>query len=201
MNEKFFALPPEKQRRILNAGYHVFGANSYKKSPVSEIAAEAGISKALLFHYFKNKRELYLYLWEEAARLTRDSTASIALQDNYHFFDILEAGMFVKLRIMNQYPDLANFTVQAFYEKDPEVAGDIAQNCFDLVNEFNQQLVASLNPDDYRPGLDLQMMYREIYWASDGCMRNLLQTRPLNPEAMETEFSRLLAFWKSVYLK
>ena len=56
MNEKFFSLPEEKQLAIINAGYRVFSQNSYKKIPVSEIAAEAGISKSLLFHYFRNKR-------------------------------------------------------------------------------------------------------------------------------------------------
>ena len=58
MNERFFALPAEKRRAIINAGYRVFSHNSYKKSPVGEIAQEAGISKSLLFHYFANKKEL-----------------------------------------------------------------------------------------------------------------------------------------------
>ena len=62
MNEKFFALPKDKQERIINAGYKVFASNTYKKSPVNEIALEAGISKSLLFFYFKNKKELYLFL-------------------------------------------------------------------------------------------------------------------------------------------
>lgn len=31
MNDKFFSLPEEKQQRIINAGYHVFSKNSYKK--------------------------------------------------------------------------------------------------------------------------------------------------------------------------
>ncbi|MGM9680202.1 MAG: TetR/AcrR family transcriptional regulator, partial [Eubacteriales bacterium] len=70
MNEKFYHLPPEKQQRILNAGYRVFAQNSYKKSPMSEIADAAGISKSLLFHYFRNKKELYLYLWDTGARIT-----------------------------------------------------------------------------------------------------------------------------------
>ncbi|MBP0955070.1 MAG: TetR family transcriptional regulator [Oscillospiraceae bacterium] len=29
---------------------------------MNEIAEEAGISKSLLFYYFRNKKELYLYL-------------------------------------------------------------------------------------------------------------------------------------------
>ena len=70
MNDKFFSLPAEKQQAILNAGYRVFSRNSYKNSPMSEIAGAAGISKALLFHYFHNKKELYLYLWEKSAETT-----------------------------------------------------------------------------------------------------------------------------------
>ena len=45
MNEKFYSLPQEKQDRILNAGFRVFSKNSYKKSPMLEIANEADISK------------------------------------------------------------------------------------------------------------------------------------------------------------
>ena len=45
MNEKFFSLPQKKQQAIINAGYRVFSQNSYKNSPMSEIAMEAGISK------------------------------------------------------------------------------------------------------------------------------------------------------------
>lgn len=41
MNEKFFSLPIEKQEAIINAGYRVFSENSYKKSPMSEIADAA----------------------------------------------------------------------------------------------------------------------------------------------------------------
>ena len=44
MNEKFFSLPEERQQAIINAGYRVFSQNSYKKSPMQEIAEEAGIS-------------------------------------------------------------------------------------------------------------------------------------------------------------
>ena len=43
MNDKFYALPEEKQSQILNAAYKVFATNQYKKAPTSEIAAEAGI--------------------------------------------------------------------------------------------------------------------------------------------------------------
>ena len=58
MNEKFYSLPEEKQQAMLQAAYRVFSRYSYKNSPMREIAEAAGISKPLLFHYFRNKREL-----------------------------------------------------------------------------------------------------------------------------------------------
>ena len=77
MNDKFYALPEEKQSQILNAAYKVFATNQYKKAPTSEIAAEAGISKSLLFHYFHNKLELYLFLWKHAEDLTKNICVNI----------------------------------------------------------------------------------------------------------------------------
>ena len=39
---------------------------------MSRLADAGGVSKSLLFHYFINKKELYLYLWEHACRLYRE---------------------------------------------------------------------------------------------------------------------------------
>ena len=86
MNDKFYALPEEKQSQILNAAYKVFATNQYKKAPTSEIAAEAGISKSLLFHYFHNKLELYLFLWKHAADLTKKYMCQYKVYETDDFF-------------------------------------------------------------------------------------------------------------------
>ena len=56
MKEKYFALPIEKQQRILDAANQIFSKSSYKGASMSEVASNAGISKALLFHDFTNKK-------------------------------------------------------------------------------------------------------------------------------------------------
>lgn len=90
MNEKFYNLPSEKQQRIINAAYKVFSQNSYKKAPMSEIADEGGISKALLFYYFTNKKGLYLYLWNNAMELTNRVAKEFRVLDTVDFFEILK---------------------------------------------------------------------------------------------------------------
>ena len=115
MNSRFFSLPEEKQQIILNAGFHVFSRNTYKKSPMSEIADAAGISKALLFHYFHNKKELYLFLWDTCARITVEEMERSGCYEQKDLFDSMNYGMQAKMRITRQYPDMAFFAVKAFY--------------------------------------------------------------------------------------
>ena len=95
VNDKFFKLPLEKQRRIINAAYKVFSENSYKKAPMSEIADESGISKALLFHYFTNKKELYMYLWTDAIEMTRKAVTEYRTLETDDFFEMPASEMTV----------------------------------------------------------------------------------------------------------
>ena len=81
MNEKFFTLSPEKQARITNAALEVFARNDYKHASTDDIAAKAGISKGLLFYYFRNKQSLYLYLYDYALEQVRGQVAVLERQE------------------------------------------------------------------------------------------------------------------------
>ena len=199
MNEKFFSLPEEKQRAILNAGYRVFSRNSYKKSPVSEIADAAGISKSLLFHYFRNKKELYLYLWDTAARTTLEYLAAYQTYEQPDVFATMRRGLQAKTAIMRRWPDMGAFTIKAYYEKDPEVRQEI-QESIRLYGSFETNGAAmQLDPADYRPGLDLEMMYQDMFWASEGYVWENLQKEVIDVDRMEADFGRMIDFWEQIY--
>ena len=201
MNPKFFALPEEKQKAILNAGYRVFSQNSYKNSPMSEIAAAAGISKSLLFHYFNNKKELYLYLWDKCAEITIEYMTTYGCYGKSELFESMERGMRVKMEIIRRYPDMGTFTLKAFYEKDPEINAAIQESYHKYFNLKADKTRLNLDPDQFIPGLDVAMMYREMYWASEGYLWEMVQRGDVDIEQMEKDFTRLMSFWKSVYLR
>ena len=202
MNEKFYSLPNEKRQRIINAGFRTFSRNSYKKSPMQEIADEAGISKSLLFYYFHNKKDLYLFLWNTAADLTVEYLTRYHCYESADLFEMMERGMRAKFRLMAEYPYMARFAVNAFYEKDAEIYAAMQSSYTRHFDRKAARALAQLDPDDFVPGLDLQMMYREMYWASEGYLWEMLQKRGgLDTAQMEQDFCRLLAFWKTIYLR
>ena len=202
MNEKFYSLPEEKRQRIINAGFRVFSQNSYKKSPMQEIADAAGISKSLLFHYFLNKKELYLFLWNEAASITMQYLVKYNCYEPTDLFEMMERGMRAKIQIMYHYPDMAFFAIKAFYEKDPEISRAIQKSYKHFFGLKANDALARINPDDFIPDLDIQMMYREMYLASEGYLWEIIQRGAvLDAETLEEDFNQMLAFWKKIYLK
>jgi len=202
VNEKFFSLPEAKQQAIINAGYRVFSRNSYKNSPVSEIAEAAGISKSLLFHYFHNKKELYLFLWDKCAEISIEYMTRYGSYGQTQLFDAMERGMRAKMEIIRRYPDMGLFTIRAFYEKDEEICAAIQESYHKYFNLKADQTRLNLDPDQFIPGLDIAMMYREMYWASEGYLwEKVQQGGDMDIDQMEKDFRKLLDFWKSVYLR
>lgn len=202
MNEKFFSLSPVRQQTILNAGYRVFSQNSYKHSPMQEVADEAGISKALLFHYFHNKKELYLYLLDTGAKTTVEYLTACGCYEQEDLFGAMYLGMKAKVEVMRRYPDMTSFVLKAYYEKDEEVKGEVQK----LIQKYggfraNAYLV-NLAPEKFRPGLDLKMMYLDMFWASEGYLwEKVQQGGPFDVDALEKDFVKLLDFWKRIYLR
>ncbi len=201
MNEKFFSLPKEKQQAIINAGYRVFSQNTYKNSPMSEIAEEAGISKSLLFHYFRNKKELYLYLWDKCAEMTIEFLTWYGCYEQQELFESMERGMRAKMEIIRRHPDMAAFTIKAFYEKDAEISAAIQESYHKYFNLKADKNRLNLDPEQFVPGLDIAMMYREMYWASEGYLWEMVQRGNVDIQQMEKDFTKLMEFWKSIYLK
>lgn len=201
MNEKFFSLPAEKQQAIVNAGYQVFSQNSYKNSPMSEIADAAGISKSLLFYYFHNKKELYLFLWDKCAETTIEYLTRYGCYGQKNLFESMERGMRAKMEIIRLYPDMANFTIKAFCEKDSEICAAVHESYHKYFNLKADMTRINMDPDQFVPGLDVAMMYREMYWASEGYLWEMTQSGNVNIDQMEKDFGKLIEFWKSIYLR
>ena len=201
MNPKFYALPEEKRQVIINAGYRVFSQNSYKKSPMSEIAAEAGISKSLLFHYFYNKKELYMFLVDNCVRVTEECIQRYGCFDQPDLFEMMRQGLRTKVDLMKRYPDMTSFILKAYYEKDPAVCPDIQK----LIDQYKSgqtfKAKLRLDPAQFVPGLDLEMMYLDMFWAGEGYIWEKVQWSDVSAEQMERDFARLIDFWKSIYLR
>jgi AcrR family transcriptional regulator len=64
----------QRRRQLLELGADLFARHSFAELSMARIAREAGISKALLYHYFPTKRDFFLATLLEAAEEVRRRT-------------------------------------------------------------------------------------------------------------------------------
>jgi TetR/AcrR family acrAB operon transcriptional repressor len=53
------------RQHLLKAGLKVFGEKGYVASRLSDVAAEAGVTRGAIYWHFKNKKELFIALFKE----------------------------------------------------------------------------------------------------------------------------------------
>jgi AcrR family transcriptional regulator len=61
--------------RLIKHALQLFGERGYAATPVSAIAASAGVSQGLLYHYFPGKTQLVVAIFDESIRDVRESWA------------------------------------------------------------------------------------------------------------------------------
>ena len=171
VNPKFFNLSPERQDLIRNSAMTEFGASTFKKTSADSIAKRAGISKGLLFHYFKDKRELYLYLFQYAI----DESVGKYFSDSFYrtetdFFLALEKGHRVKMELVRRLPGLFRFVMRAYYERDSVLTPKLRKKLDDVLEQTTSSFLARMDLYKFKDGVDPRMVIRLLLLASEGML-------------------------------
>lgn len=66
--ETFFNLPSHKRNLITQLALEEFATRPYSRASITNIVDRAGIAKGSMYQYFKNKKDLFLYLIEIAGQ-------------------------------------------------------------------------------------------------------------------------------------
>jgi len=201
LNSGFSNLSEERQNQIINAGFRIFAQNAYKKAPVAEIAKEAGISKSLLFYHFKNKKELYLYLWSKTIELTSKEMTEQNVLGTYDFFEMMRRSLKGKCNLIRKYPFASEFSLRAYYEQEPDIRQEIQKNFGEINADSEKKLFKVIDTTTLRDDINLHEMYQEMIWAADGYMHATIMRGTIDAELIAQDFDNLIAMWKKVYTK
>jgi TetR/AcrR family transcriptional regulator len=165
MHSKFLNLNEEKQQRIINAAINEFEHNGYTNASTNEIVKEAEISKGILFHYFKNKSQLFLFLY--------DYCMEQVLKDVYEKIDFDERDIIVRLRqtsfikfeLMRKYPAIFKFIQKAYIEDSVEVKEALEQRNKELVKSSYAKIFENIDKTKFKPGIDVDKAINIIVWT------------------------------------
>jgi len=116
-----------EKEQILEACLAVFAEHGYTNTTTAMLAEAAGISKALIFHHFGSKKDLYLALITECIENGR-AALGIATLDEYQgldFFAAREQFSLNKYRFNRDHPAAYQMLKEAFFTTPEEIRDEI----------------------------------------------------------------------------
>lgn len=170
MREEFFNLPKEKQLRIINAGLEVFGKNEYKRAVTDDIAAKAGISKGLLFYYFRNKKALYMYLYNYLSDVITESVMDDNVVKITDFFELIEYAIKKKIDVLEKNPYIMDFALRAFYSDKEEVAEELSNDLVEKTSNLLEIYFGNVNFSKFKEDANPRKILQMLFWLTDGYM-------------------------------
>ncbi len=206
MNKKFFALPDEKRERIINAALKCFAKGGYKHTVTDDIAAQAEISKGLLFHYFENKKGLYEYLFEYSMQFVGERLRDVSALEGDDFFNIIQASTQAKTDIMKSYPYLFDFVTGAYYDESAPLTGCIEQLYAEVIKKSTQLMLRQVDRSKFRNDVDVEMLLSMVFWMADGFMLRRQRAGDIHDlDGISAQFSKAMeemrrAFYKTEFL-
>jgi AcrR family transcriptional regulator len=204
---KFLKLEPEKQQRILNAAMKEFAQKGFKNTSTETIVKEADISKGALFYYFKNKKGLFLYLYDYALNILKEEILGKFNYDEKDIFERRKQAMLLKIDVLIKHPEMYDFLGVAYLEDSSEVKSEIESRSKKELAAGHAKLYEGLDYSKFKEELDVKKAIEIITWTVDGFINKETQrikTVPLheiNQYEMVKELETYLSMLKKSFYK
>ena len=182
MFAKFLNLEQEKQDRVINAAIKEFAEKGYDKASTNEMVKEAGISKGLLFHYFQNKKQLFLSLFDYCVELISEEfykKVNIAETD---FFIRIRQSVLIKMDLLFQYPNIFKFIEAAYMDDSSEIKVELEKKVKELNTINIEKIYEGIDVSKFREDIDIQKTLKIITWTLEKMSDEEVSKAKLLPE-------------------
>lgn len=114
--------PADRRRELLALGAEVFGNRPYDEVRIDEVAERAGVSRALMYHYFPDKRAFFAAVVRaEAERLF--TATDTAPEPGQSLYAQVRAGVLAYVRYDEEHPHSAWAASVGLGRVDPVLRG------------------------------------------------------------------------------
>ena len=114
-----------EKEKILDSCFKAFVENGYSKTTTVMLSEAAGISKALLFHHFKSKKNIYMIILERCFDKMAMEIEEEPLSSFNDFFEAKGQSGLNKVEYLRQNPDISKLLYEAYSATPDELREDI----------------------------------------------------------------------------
>ncbi|RDH77738.1 TetR/AcrR family transcriptional regulator [Mycolicibacterium moriokaense] len=167
--------PDDRRSELLTLGAKVFGERPYDEVRIDEIAERAGVSRALMYHYFPDKRAFFAAVVRAEGDRLFEAT-NFPPRPELTMFEQLRQGVLAYLRYDESHPHGAWAAYVGMGSADPVLRGIEDTDNERQVNRLMDRMNATLGGDlDSKVERDIRItMYGWLAFTMEMCRQRIL---------------------------
>lgn len=170
---KLLDLEPQRRDAILNAALKEFSSEGYDNASTNVIAKEAGISKALMFHYVSSKQELFLVVYDYFADLMKNKYFELMNYDEKDIFNRLHQSYALQIKLLEKYPWILELNKLSLSTNSNKINKELENRTQHL--SCYPKLFDKIDETKFRKGLNIEKCKQFIFWANIGFVNEILE--------------------------
>lgn len=174
MSTKLLDLNAERRDAILNSALKEFTSRGFDDASTNVIAKEAGISKALMFHYVSNKQELFLVVYDFFSNLIKKDYFELMNYDEKDIFNRLRQSYILQIKLMEKYPWILEYSKLSSMTHSSEINREIEKRKQEEYANCYPKLFDDIDISQFRKELDIEKCKQIIFWSNIGFTNQLL---------------------------
>jgi AcrR family transcriptional regulator len=155
------------KEEILDSCLSVFAEHGYDKTSTVMLAEASGISRALIFHHFKSKKDLYLSLLDRCFEKGSMVMGFESVSEDENFFEVKDRISAIKFKYYKENPDLYKVIIEAFYNTPDELKSEIETKYGRLIEERDKVQERLFENVPLRENVDRKEAYKLIKLTLD----------------------------------
>ena len=193
----------ETRSRILDAALTEFAANGLAGARTEQIAAAAGVNKALLYYYFESKEKLYAATLEMVSARVRDRSMAVFLREASPGERLLRAVLdhFDRILTQREFQSLMQQEMIRLHKGEEGELPILAKRVFaPLHAKFKAMACEGIASGELIEADWLQIILSALggnvfYFLSAPVWRLIMSFEPLDPEVLRARRASMVEFF------
>lgn len=181
------SMPDCRRAALINAAISEFATAGYLAASTNRIVEAAHVSKGLLFHYFGDKKGLYVEAVQTCiTELIRRFDERLG-PTSPDLFERLRQYALAKWSLVEEQPSTFAFLQEAMTDPPAELRDALLASTAEITALTYQRLFQGIDTSAFRPGVNVEKAMHLLSWTFDGLGKQyatLLRQQPLDLGSM-----------------
>jgi TetR/AcrR family transcriptional regulator len=181
--DRFESLPEEKKNRILDACIEEFALKGYDKASTNSIVKKADISKGILFHYFGNKKNLFLYVFDYCMNHLINGYYAVKKEEPKDIFERIMWISIIKIKITQEEPLKSRLVFSAISNMTDSLKQEITERYNKYYAKYMPEFFGDIDTSKFKKGIDPKKAIELMMMCMDGISKKYLEkykNRPID---------------------